>query len=187
MSNIQLVEQTNLPAQPEVFVVQYAPLSCLKQFSKANTPALCVDSGTPSLGQIRKAYDLDFALAYIELWIDNLNDFVNAARRMSPAQMQETAAILFQEYPYLNIADINLVFRRIKKGEFGQLFAEIDGIKILGWFSIYDQERRRICADRELSNHQRFSDNFKRSSNREAEKIANIRAMGFHTIENAKK
>jgi hypothetical protein len=186
MSNIQPY-QSQLPANHVDFVEQFTPVKCLIVFKNTNTPALCIDSGTPSLAMVRKQYSEDFITAYIALWIDNLNDFVNAARRMTPAQIEETAIILFQEYYYLNIADINLVFRRIKKGEFGQLFAEIDGIKILSWFEQYAQERMRTSADQEMVNHSRYVDNHTRSSNPEAEKIMNIRAKGFFEIEKSKR
>lgn len=188
MSDIQIFEQQiELPAKHDQFAIQFTPGKCLQLFKNTNTPALCIESRTPELALIRKTYSEDFIIAYIALWIDNLNDFVNAARRMSETQMEETAIILFQEYYYLNLADINLVFRRIKKGEFGQLFAELDGLKILGWFEKYAQERMRTSADQQLTKHSLYNDNYPRHSNADAEKIANIRAKGFFLIENAKK
>jgi hypothetical protein len=186
MSNLESY-QSQLPAKPDQFVTAYTPGKCLQLFSKANTPAICLNSEVPSLATIRKQYSEDFITAYIALWIDNLNDFVNAPRKMSPAQMEETAVILYQEYHYFNLADINLVFRRIKKGEFGQLFADIDGVKILGWFDQYARERMRTAADQQLTHHSNFTDDHQRSSNPEAEKLQNIRAKGFHTIEQANK
>lgn len=186
MNEIQLY-QSKLPAKPDQFAVQFTPAKCLQAFNKVNTPALCMGSEAPTLASIRKEYSEDFITAYIALWIDNLNDFINAPRRMNPAQIEETAVILYQEYHYFNLADINLVFRRIKKGEFGNLYADIDGVKILGWFEKYAQERMRTAADQQLTHHTNFTDDYQRSSNPEAEKIKNIRAKGFHTIEQAKK
>jgi hypothetical protein len=187
MSDIQLY-QSQLPAKQEMFVTAYTPGKCLQLFSKVNTPALCIDSGIPTLATIRKQYSQDFIIAYLAMWILNLNEFINVPRKMSPEQMEETATILYQEYHFFNLADINLIFRRIKKGEFGQLFADIDGLKILSWFEKYAQERMRTAADQQITDHSNFTDEFPRKSEKaEAEKIQNIRAKGFHTIEGAKK
>lgn len=207
MTNIQLFnQQIQLPAKQENFVklfnpqqctlpqvkadfsALFSPVKCLVVLNKVNSPALCLNSGAPSLAAIRKHFSDDYIIAYIALWIDNLNDFVNANRKMTSAQMEETAVILFQEYHYLNLADINLVFRRIKKGEFGMLFSEIDGVKILGWFDLYAQERMRAAIEINQSTAFDAHDNYPRArEKKEAEKIANIRAKGFHTIEQANK
>jgi len=142
MSEIVKYEQKSvLPATMIGFMSEYAPGKCLRAFHRENTPALAIGSSAPTLASIRREYSEDFQIAYVSVWIVNLNDFVNALRKMTPEQIEETATIIVQEYPYLNLADINLVFRKIKKGEFGQLFAEIDGIKVLSWFEHYAQER----------------------------------------------
>lgn len=118
MSEIQIYK-SQLPALQEQFISQFTPGKCLMAFNKIDSPALCLNSGTPTLGAIKRQYSDDFIIAYIALWIDNLNDFVNAVRKMNPAQMEETAIILFQDYYYFTLADINLVFRKIKKANSG--------------------------------------------------------------------
>lgn len=185
MSDIQ-VYKSQLPAKPEDFAVRFKPSNCLMAFNKINSPALCMSSELPTLASIRKTYSDDFIIAYIALWIDNLNDFVNAIRKMKPAQMEETALIIFQEYHFFNIADINLVFRKIKKGEFGQLFAELDGVKILSWFEQYAQERARTAAESAMSNAEIFKADLPRISNRESENVKNMQAIGLHIQEQAK-
>lgn len=187
MSNIQIYK-SDLPAKPEHFASQYTPVKCLRLLKKIDTPALALNSETPSLASIKKTYSEDFIIAYIALWIDNLNDFVNANRKMSPQQIEETATLLYQEYPYFKLADINLVFRKIKKGEFGQLFAELDGVKILGWFDQYSRERMRTAADQQIAYKEELAGgSMPRASDKgEAEKIANIRAKGFLIQEKAK-
>lgn len=186
MSNIEIY-QSQLPAKQEHFAVQFTPQKCLVAFNKVNSPALCMQSQAPTLGNIRKQYSDDFVIAYIALWIDNLNDFVNASRKMSPAQMEETAVILFQEYYYFNLADINLVFRKIKKGEFGQLFAELDGVKILYWFEAYAHDRMRTAADASESASDQYRQDLPRISDNTEERNKNLQAIGFHIQEQAKR
>ena len=109
------MNKSNLPATKQNFLAEYAPSKCLRAFQRENTAALAINSSAPTLASIRREYSEDFQIAYVSVWIVNLNDFVNALRKMSPEQIEETATIIVQEYPYLNLADINLVFRKIKK------------------------------------------------------------------------
>ena len=188
MSEIEkYVQHFALPATMIGFMSEYAPARCLRSFYRENTPALALSSNAPTLASIRREYSEDFQIAYVSVWIVNLNDFVNALRKMSPEQIEETATIIVQEYPYLNLADINLVFRKIKKGEFGQLFAEIDGMKVLSWFEQYAQERMRTAADISMSQADHFKQDLPRVSDMVAiNKIKNRQAIGLHIQEKAK-
>ena len=179
-------QENNQLATPDMFLKKFSPGKCLRVFSKIPTPALAMKSDAPTLASIRKNYSEDFMVAYIAVWIVNLNDFVNASRKMSPEQIEETAFMIYQEYYYLNLADINLVFRKIKKGEFGQLFAELDGMKILGWFEKYSQERISTAVDNQISGATNYTDDFERTSNRENEKTKNKQAIGLFIQEKFK-
>lgn len=184
---VKYQSQKNLPATKQSFLAEYSPAKCLRAFHKENTPALTINSSAPTLASIRREYSEDFQIAYISVWIVNLNDFVNALRKMTPEQIEETATIIVQEYPYMNLADINLVFRKIKKGEFGQLFAEIDGIKVLSWFEQYSLERMRTAADNSMSNADHFKQDLPRISQTSQNKTKNQQAMGLHLMELAKR
>lgn len=184
MSNIQ-IRQPALPAVSEHFVKAHTPSRCLHLFKGVDSALLCLQNQAPSLGLIKRQYGDDFIVAYLALWIDNLNDFVNAVRKMNPSQIEETAVILFQEYYYFNLADINLVFRKIKKGEYGQLFAELDGVKILGWFEQYARERAATAAGQSIDQAAGFRQDLPRISNG-SEKIKNRQAMGLHLQQQAK-
>ena len=178
---------SNLPSTKQSFLAEYAPAKCLRVFHRENTPALAMGSSAPTLAGIRREYSEDFQIAYLSVWIVNLNDFVNALRKMTPEQIEETATIICQEYAYLNLADINLVFRKIKKGEFGQLFAEIDGMKVLSWFEQYARERMHTAADISMSQADNFKQDLPRMSDTVAiNKIKNRQAFGLYIQEQAK-
>lgn len=184
---VKYEQKPALPATMIGFMSEYAPGKCLRTYHRENTPALTISSSAPTLASIRREYSEDFQIAYVSVWIVNLNDFVNALRKMSPEQIEETATIIVQEYPYLNLADINLVFRKIKKGEFGQLFAEIDGMKVLSWFEGYAQERARTAADLSMSQGEKFKQDLPRvSDSAKINKNKNQQAIGLYIQEQAK-
>ena len=186
MSNIEKFKSGGL-ATKEQFLNQYSPGKCMRIFKNADSPALTIKSGAPTLGSIKKQYSEDFLIAYIAVWIVNLNDFVNASQKMNPAQIEETATLIFQDYYYLNLADINLMFKRIKKGEFGQLFSSIDGMKILSWFEKYAGERMQTAAENEISGAANFTDNYERTSNSENNRNKNKQAIGLFIQEQFQK
>ena len=187
MEKIVKYQQAGALATKDQFLNHFAPGKCMRIFSKANSPELAMKSEAPTLGSIRKEYSEDFQIAFTAVWIVNLNDFVNANRKMTPEQIEETATIIVQEYPYFNLADINLVFRKIKKGEFGQLFAELDGVKILSWFEEYAQTRARTAAEISMSRADQFKNDLPRLNDRSDEKEKNAMAMGLRIQEQAKK
>lgn len=101
----------------------------------------------PTIGSIKKAYGDVFCQAYIETWIINLSEFVNLGKGMSPSQVIETALMIMDEFYYMSLADINLVFRRAKSGYYGQLYDRLDGQIILGWFRAYAMERSQAAME----------------------------------------
>jgi hypothetical protein len=143
-----------LPNTSKEFLLAHTVPLCLRKLRTVNTPALAIKSEMPTLGALKKAYSEDFMLAYIELWLVNLNDFINVSRKMKPEQMQELSFMIYQDFYYFNLADINLVFSKIKKGEFGQLFESVDGVKILSYFKKYEGERMSVAYDEGLQEHE---------------------------------
>lgn len=111
-----------------------------------NTPAQVFDSNMPTLGALKRSFGDTFTQAYIETWIVNVCEFVNIGKNMTPVQICETAMIILDTYPYYTIADINLVFKRAKIGEYGQIYDRLDGQIILSWFAKYNKQR---CLDAE--------------------------------------
>lgn len=122
------------------------------------------ESGLPTLGSINRQFGIDFTQAYIEGWIVNIREFINVGKRMNDVQTQETAMLIIETYPSLNIADINLVFKRAKLGKFGQFYDRLDGQLLLGWFDTYFDERCQAAANISM----READQYKGSANIES-------------------
>ena len=120
--------------------------SIQKMCRSITTPTQVFDSTLPTVGDIKRRYGEDFAQAYIETWIVNICEFVNIGKNMSPSQIYETASMIMDIYPYYKISDINLVFRKAKVGEYGQVYDRLDGQVILSWFARYHKDR---CAEAE--------------------------------------
>lgn len=81
---------------------------------------------------------------------------------MKEAQIIETAEMIMFDYPYLSLADLNLVFGRAKRGFYGQIYNRLDGQIIMTWFSEYHDERCRAAQDISISEASAFTDRSER-------------------------
>ncbi len=140
------------------------------------------ESKLPSLAKVRKTYGEEFTEGYVAVWITNLVEFFEVGKRMGENQILETAMLVMQDYYMLTLADINLVFTRAKKGEYGQLYDRLDGAVILSWFRKYFEERCQEAENIALRKHDRYKDNGQpRTSNNEKE--AHKKAFQQYQIE----
>jgi len=129
------------------------PAQLMVQLKGMNTPAKCAFSQTPALAIVKKEKGEKSVLTIIQILISDCNDFLNVARKMSAEQISQTANMILSDFYYMNIADINLVFTRAKKGYYGELYQSLDGMKIYQWFEKYSNERAQTIYDDRLKDH----------------------------------
>lgn len=134
-------------------IQKYYPNNAIVELKKVNSIDLCLKSETPSLSLINKENGNDKTLALIEIWILDVNDFLNVNRKMNTPQIKQTALMILTDFYYFKIADINLVFQNAKKGYYGALYESLDGLKIYQWFEKYALDRANIAFQENLRQH----------------------------------
>jgi len=132
---------------PNEFLLEFSPQKSYSIFKSCNTIERCIRADVPALSTIRKIYSENFVEKYIELWICALNEFLNIKHEMNPAQIQETAKFIYDDFYYLNIADLNLIFTNIKRGKYGKIYDSMDGTKLMEWINKYVEERLEISLN----------------------------------------
>lgn len=115
--------------------------ACMRKYGQVNSLVKAINSGAETLAKINKTYGREFVESYIQMWIININEFLNYSRMMSENQIIETSMLVYDEYYFLNIAEIKMIFTDVKKGLYGNLYEGIDGLKILSWFKKYYEKR----------------------------------------------
>lgn len=113
-------------------------------------------SELPTLVRIKKEYGNSFTEKYISAWIINIIDFFQVGKKMGDQQVYETSMMILDEYWMLNLADINLVFQRAKKGHYGELYDRLDGAIILSWFRKYFEERCQSAESISMREHDQY-------------------------------
>lgn len=129
----------------------YNPEQIIFDLKKIKSVPQCLQSNTPALSELKKREGEDKVLTLLEIWIVDINKFLNMNNKMAPVQIKQTALMLLQDFYYFRIADINYLFTQAKKGKYGELYGSIDGSKIYKWFERHDKER---AAESYLANLQ---------------------------------
>ena len=137
-------------------VKKYSVLNSLELFENVNTSIQAFNAPCESLASIRKEHGKEMSLNLIKIWMISLNDFVNSARKMNPAQIEEISHYIYQDYYYLKMSDLYLIITRIKKGHYGKLYENLDGMKILSFFNEYANERANLIEQQSLIDHDKL-------------------------------
>jgi len=131
------------------FCLKRNPIETFKKYRHIKTALEAIESNAYTLVEIKKAYNQNSVELYIEIWLENLNDSVNFRRKMEPFQISEIAYFIYDDFFYFNIAELNLIFLKIKKGEFGEFYEGIDCTKIMECFRKYNMERIKAIERKE--------------------------------------
>lgn len=139
-----------LPAKE--FLAEYSPLAVPAKTADIRSPVAASQCGLPSISQIKAQYGEQMTVLYLTTWIDNLTAFLGKKYALTEVQTVETANLIYQRYPELNIADLRLVFESIKTGDCGvTLYGDINGLTILKIFETYFTNRLQQCYDASLN------------------------------------
>lgn len=139
-----------LPAKE--FLAEYSPLAVPAKTADIRSPVAASQCGLPSISQIKAQYGEKVTVLYLTTWLDNLTAFLGKKYALTEVQTVETANLIFQRYPELNIADLRLVFESIKTGDCGiTLYGDINGLTILKIFETYFTNRLQQCYDASLN------------------------------------
>lgn len=122
----------------------------------------------PTLANIRKAKGLDKTVAWIELWILDLLDFIGE-ENFSVAARNEVATMIITDNYYLTIADIYLFFKRLKQGYYGELYGKMTAGKFMSFWNKYIDDRFYLADEYSFNNHLQFKEN--RNDDRSCNKI----------------
>jgi len=135
------------------FLVKYSPKNCITKFRNVKTVRMALKENVGSLAQIKKGYGPEFQITFIMLWLADLNESVGVKNKLNEDMMEQCAMFIIEDYYYLKISDINLIFSRAKKGAYGNFYESISIPKIMQWFSDYAEDRAEIAYSTNLNEH----------------------------------
>ena len=133
------------------FLKEYSPIAVPAKTAAIRSPVEAAASNMPTLSQIKKHFGEKMTVFYLTTWLDNLTAYLGKKYELSEPQTVETATLILQRYPHLNIADLKMVFDSIKTGDCGvTLYGDINGLTIVKIFDAYSETRSRLCYEKNL-------------------------------------
>ncbi|HBX45539.1 MAG TPA: hypothetical protein DEG28_06630 [Porphyromonadaceae bacterium] len=122
----------------------------------------------PSIAVIRKDHGSQKVEAIIKLYLVELCELVNLKRPLTEKQIDAIAQEVVSRYYSMTIADIHVIFRKAKNGEFGELYESLDMPKVMKWFWDYFNDRCLAGANLSLRVH---DSNYDKGGNMTPERI----------------
>lgn len=147
--------------------------------TKCRSIAECHAAGTPTIGEIVRAGEGEKIATFIELNIAALAVFCNLGNSITAQQMSPTIDLIMSEYGFLTIADVNLIFRMAKLGQWSEMYGRLDGQMILIWFGKYAEERCNYFAEKSIQEAASMG-------MRANDTAARVKEMAYRTIEKLK-
>ncbi len=105
----------------------------------------------PSLARLRAEYGTQKIEAIIKLHLIDLCENVNLKRPLRDTQVDNIAREIVAEFYSLTIADIHVIFRKAKTGEYGEFYESLDMPKVLSWFRGYFSDRCTAAAQQSVN------------------------------------
>ncbi len=111
----------------------------MRRYENIRTVGDAHDKPFVKLFELKEVYTKDTPMFLIESWINNLSMILGLT--IIEEQVQELAFLIYEELYFLNIAELALLFKNIKKGRYGSFYGRIDPAELLRWCREYRQER----------------------------------------------
>lgn len=131
-------------ADKETFIKDWNASALESRFLSINSAKKALSKTSTMLLHVSEAYGEPVSLLLIRTYIILLQTYIGVKdeARMEERSIKELAKLILEDYSQLNIAELDLVFKNIKKGIYGQIYGRIDPVFIQTSFRKYfDGER----------------------------------------------
>lgn len=168
------------------FLATYSPKECAVAFRDVRTAedalAVAKSGKVATLMGLQRMLGETKITALMKMYLIELNEVLGLKQPMTEVQIDQTAEEIIARYRYLTMADINLVFRRIKCGECGKLYDRLTMPQLMSIFADYDNERAEIAARQSVAESEYYKGNHERSSDQARAAYQAARKMEFERI-----
>ena len=145
-------EKSAIVTSKELLTI-YAPKALGKHYCHVHTVSQALDAGSHGLGQLNRELGTQRVEALIKIQMVYLNELLALKRPLNEIQIDEIASEVVTTYYHLTMADVHVIMRRARTGQYGEFFESLTMPKVLGWFAKYFEERCEVAAQRQLDRH----------------------------------
>ena len=149
-------------------------LSVAMREAGIDTVAKSVRSDVVSVNRLVKELGYKETAALIVMQLTRLEAMLNVSKQMHPEALAETATMVVDSClgagVGINAADIDIVFKRALKGEYGKFYGGISCADVLGWFNKYYAEKSEAYVQYNIEKSSEYNYHSPRSSEMAADK-----------------
>ncbi|MBR6774574.1 MAG: hypothetical protein IKM23_02520 [Bacteroidales bacterium] len=154
-------------------------LSIAMREAGIDTVAKSVRSDVVSINRLVRELGYKETAALIVMQLTRLEMLLNVSKPMHPEAIAETATMVVDSCVTagvgVNVADIDIIFKRALKGEYGKIYGGISCAEVLRWFNEYYMEKSEACVQWNIEKSSEYHYYSPRSSD-----IAQGRELEFH-------
>jgi hypothetical protein len=114
---------------PAGLIVRFNYDFCRKRYKFLDTQELALKSNLIKLSELIDVYSEDTPVDLLRAWLLNMSIYLGLD--VDGQVIKEIARELYEEIFMLNIAELTLLFSRIKRGYYGSFYGRFDGITII--------------------------------------------------------
>ena len=152
----------------QAYIQKYEPVQALTSLRHIKTMEQAIEDDSNCVAYYSKQMGDDAMLALIELHLTALSESVNVGQPLTKFQIKEIAIEIHSMFYFLSMTEICYVLRKLKRGEFGQLYGALNIVFILDCFNKYAEERAQRCIT--MNTAEKTTDISKRSEERRIDK-----------------
>lgn len=144
--NLTANVSTSMKYERDRFLLQYNPNA---QKGICTDKRLCFFGRFPTLTMLNNAYGKNFAIVWLIPQITDVSEFCGCKDKITPAQVEQCATLIAQNYFYLKISELMLFFNRFKSGVYGRFYGSVDPFVIIVALRDFMRERNDAYFDHE--------------------------------------
>lgn len=165
------------PAVLPAALQPYSPTQLSVTFSEVRTVEQALAAKAPSFGSLvsQGKATKDELERLIMQHLVVMDAYLKQKNGLTPEEIASIAEEVVAKYYWvLTFADISVIFRNVRNGEYGELYNTITASKVLGWFAQYEQERSKKCEELAQS---------RSNEEKPAYSIEELNALGYRLTE----
>lgn len=154
-------------------------------FRGVQTVEQAIDTKADRIGALVRAYNPEKIAAIIKLQLIELNEVLQLNKPLTERSIDLIADEIIANYSQLTMADVYLIMRRARTGEYGQFYEAVNMPKVMSWFKAYFDERCDVSAMRSQRESESYKggDGVRWAEDREAARRDQRQAMVRHNYE----
>ena len=136
-------------------------LSLAMREAGIDTVAKSVRSDVVSVNRLVREFGYKETAALIVMQLARLEMMLNVSKQMHPEAMAETATMVVDSCINagvgVNAADIDIIFKRALKGEYGKIYGGISCAEVLRWFNEYYVEKSEAYVQYNMEKSSKYN------------------------------